>query len=209
MIVADAEFTRKLFAQECRFVLAAGFASQFPETEKPEVAFIGRSNVGKSSLINALTGRKGLARASNTPGRTQQIVFFNLAEKLMLVDLPGYGHAEAPVAERDKWMDLVQVYMRERRNLKFVCLLLDGRHEVKDNDIEMMKFLDRAAVVYRLVLTKVDRTRPRELEALLTEVKGLAAKHPAALSDIAVTSSEEKTGIEELRAIIAGTLFKE
>jgi GTP-binding protein len=203
--MTDSEEARKLFAQQCDFVLAAAAPSQFPEGALPEVAFIGRSNAGKSSLINALTGRKVLARASKTPGRTQQIVFFNLGQRLMLADLPGYGHAKAPEAEKKRWNGLISAYLRKREALKCVCLLLDGTHEAKANDIEMMDFLDRAAVVYQIVLTKMDRARKIERENLLKEAEALAKKHPAALGGIIATSAEDKLGIAELREFLAKT----
>ncbi|MDD4617472.1 MAG: ribosome biogenesis GTP-binding protein YihA/YsxC [Alphaproteobacteria bacterium] len=196
------EETRKFFAQPCDFMRAAAEPSQFPPAELPEVAFIGRSNVGKSSLINALTGRK-LARASNTPGRTQQIVFFNLANKLMLVDLPGYGHADAPSQEKERWNGLVRTYLRKREVLKSVCLLLDSRHEVKANDLEMMTFLDRCAVPYRLILTKTDRIKAIDVPDVIERIEKLAAQHPAALSGALATSSETKTGINTLQMAIA------
>lgn len=198
----EVEDARKLFAQSCDFVLAASEPAHFPESSLPEVAFIGRSNVGKSSLINALTGRKDLARTSNTPGRTQQIIFFNLADELMLVDLPGYGHAKAPPVEQNRWNRLVQTYLRKRESLNFVCLLLDARHKAKDNDIEMMTFLDKAAVLYCCVLTKMDQIKGEEREQRIEETKALIAKHPAALSDFIATSSEDKTGLPELRCFL-------
>ncbi|MFA4994393.1 MAG: ribosome biogenesis GTP-binding protein YihA/YsxC [Bdellovibrionales bacterium] len=200
----DIEEARKLFAQKCDFILAAAEPKQFPDSPLPEVAFIGRSNVGKSSLINALTGHKGLARTSNTPGRTQQIVFFNLADRLMLVDLPGYGHAEAPREEQNKWSGLVHTYLRKREALKCVCLLVDGNYDVKANDLDMMHLLDRAAVLYRIVLTKMDHLRDAERESRLQKTKELITKHPAALSDALATSAEDKSGIAELREILAG-----
>ena len=199
MTSADPETARKFFAQSCECLLAAAEPAQFPSPDLPEVALIGRSNVGKSSLLNALTGRKALARASNTPGRTQQVVFFNLADHLMLVDLPGYGHAQAPVAQKSRWNKLVQTYLRKRESLKCVFLLLDGRHGAKANDIEMMAFLDRAAVLYRLVLTKMDKVPAAEHAARLEEARTLAAAHPAALSEPLLTSSDTKEGIEALR----------
>jgi GTP-binding protein len=204
MTDVDPEAARKLFAQKCDFILAAAEPLQFPKSDLPEVAFIGRSNVGKSSLINALTGRKDLARTSNTPGRTQQIVFFNLADRMMIVDLPGYGHAEAPMAEKNRWSGLVQTYLRKRETLKCVCLLLNGKHEVKSNDLEMMNFLDRAAVVYKIILTKTDQVRPPEREPLLLHARELVAQHPAALSDVIATSASTQTGIPELRGFLAG-----
>ncbi len=205
----DQEEARKLFAQKCDCVLAAAEPLQFPDSPLPEVAFIGRSNVGKSSLINALTGRNGLARASNTPGRTQQIVFFNLANKLMLVDLPGYGHAKAPREEKKRWNGLVQTYLRKRENLKCVCLLLDARYDVKDNDTDMMAFLDRAAAVYKLVLTKMDGLRTAERNVRLKKTNTLVVNHPAALDDIIATSAEDKTGIAELRTFLAGLISED
>jgi len=200
----DPEEARKLFAQNCDCLLAAAEPLQFPASTLPEVAFIGRSNVGKSSLINALTGRKGLARASNTPGRTQQVVFFDLAHRLMLVDLPGYGHAEAPRVEKDRWMGLVQTYLRKRQELKCVCVLIDGRHGAKDNDLDMMNLLDRAAVVYQLVLTKMDQVRGADHSTRIQQTQELAAKHPAALANIIATSAEDKLGMNELRVFLAG-----
>jgi len=201
-ITGKAEQARIFFAQPCDFVLAAADPVQFPDSKLPEVAFIGRSNVGKSSLINAVTGRKKLARASNTPGRTQQIVFFDLAQHLMLVDLPGYGHAEAPVAEKEQWNELVHHYMRHRRTLKCVCLLLDGRHGAKANDIEMMNFLDRAAVVYKVILTKMDQVKAIERSKRIEQVSEVLARHPAALDGVLFTSAEDKAGISELREFI-------
>ncbi|MDD3370271.1 MAG: ribosome biogenesis GTP-binding protein YihA/YsxC [Alphaproteobacteria bacterium] len=203
MTAIDPETARKLFAQSCDFVLAAAEPAHFPKSRLPEIAFIGRSNVGKSSLINALTGRK-IARASNTPGRTQQIVFFNLFDRLMLVDLPGYGHADAPREQKDRWNGLVQTYLRKREALKCVCLLMDGRHEAKANDLEMMKFLDRAAMPYRIVLTKIDQIRSSERETRIRHAQALAAQHPAAQSEVMTTSAENGTGIPELRTYLAG-----
>jgi GTP-binding protein len=203
MNAVDAETARILFAQSCDFVLAATDPSHFPASKLTEVAFIGRSNVGKSSLINAVTGRKALARASNTPGRTQQIVFFNLANRLMLVDLPGYGHADAPHAEKDHWNALVHHYIQQRPPLRLVCLLIDSRHGLKANDLSMMQFLDRAAISYQIVLTKADQIKAPEREAKLRQVTAMLSKHPAARSDVLMTSSEKTTGIEEFRALLA------
>jgi len=202
MMKDDPETVRKFFAQSCDFVLAASEPAHFPKSELPEIAFIGRSNVGKSSLVNALTGRKNLARASNTPGRTQQIIFFNLANKLMLVDLPGYGHANAPREVQDKWTGLVNTYLRKRENLRCVCLLLDGRHGAKNNDLEMMKFLDRSAALYKTVLTKIDQLPASEHAARITQTSAIMEKHPAALAGIIATSSDSKAGIDELRAFL-------
>jgi len=199
----EAERARILFAQPCDFVLAAADPVQFPETALSEVAFIGRSNVGKSSLINALTGRKNLARASNTPGRTQQVVFFNLGQRLMLVDLPGYGHAQAPLEEKDRWNELVHYYLRHRRALKVVCLLLDGRHGAKANDMEMMKFLDRAAVSYQVVLTKMDQVRVSDHAQHMQTAKAVISRHVAARSDVLATSAESKDGMDALRGFLA------
>ena len=200
----ETESARKLFAGPCDFVLAAAEPEQFPKTPLPEVAFIGRSNVGKSSLINALTGRKSLARASNTPGRTQQIIFFNLGQRLMLVDLPGYGHAQAPREEKDRWDHLVQHYMQTRPILRCVCLLIDSRHGAMANDIQMMKFLDRACVSYQIILTKSDQVRGIDKETKPRQVQALIAKHPAARPAILSTSSEKGAGVDEVRTLLAG-----
>lgn len=199
----DLETARVLFAQNCDFVLAATDPTHFPASTLPEVAFIGRSNVGKSSVINAITGRKGLARASNTPGRTQQIVFFNLANRLMLVDLPGYGHAEAPNAEKDRWNALVHHYIQQRPPLRLVCLLIDSRHGLKANDLSMMQFLDRAAISYQVILTKADQIKPLEREAMLRQVTAKISKHPAARDTTLLTSSDKGVGIPEFRALLA------
>lgn len=204
MSTQDIENGRKLFAQQCDFVLAATAPEQFPITKLPEISFIGRSNVGKSSLINGLTGRKRLARASNTPGRTQQVVFFNLGQRLMLADLPGYGHADAPRHEIDRWTELVHHYLQHRPALRCVCLLIDGRHGVMANDLTMMKFLDRAAVSYQIVLTKADQVRGHDSEAKQRQVEAMLGKHPAARPGTFLTSSEKGTGMEELRAFLTG-----
>ncbi len=200
---AATEAGRKLFAQDCRFVTGAASLDGLPPAELPEVAFAGRSNVGKSSLINALTGRRGLARTSNTPGRTQQINIFALGGRLMLVDLPGYGYARAPKAQSKAWRALVADFLRGRPTLRRVCLLIDARHGAKDSDRALMGMLDTAAVPYQAVLTKADKTRPgvlaRVLEALGAELAGHAAAHP----EVAVTSAVAGSGVAELRAALA------
>ena len=199
----DIEYGRKLFTQSCDCLLAAAAPEQFPKTLMPEIAFIGRSNVGKSSLINALTGRKHLARASVTPGRTQQVVFFDLGQRLMLVDLPGYGHADAPKVEKDRWNNLVQYYLKTRPSLRCVFLLIDARHRVMDNDITMMKFMDRAAVSYQIVMTKADQVRTIEHDTKVQHVTAMLHKHPAAKPSVFLTSSEKGTNIDALRGSIA------
>jgi GTP-binding protein len=200
---------RKLFAQPCDCILAAAEPAQFPKPNLPEIAFIGRSNVGKSSLINALTGRKALARASNTPGRTQQVVFFDLGQRLMLVDLPGYGHAEAPREEKDRWNELVHYYLRHSRALKIVCLLIDGRHGAKANDLEMMTFLDRAAVPYQAVLTKIDQVKIIDREKRLQQTANVLTRHVAARTGAMATSAEDKAGMDALRLFLAGYALKQ
>jgi GTP-binding protein len=194
---------RLLFARECRFLRGVRTSDQLPEPEHPEVAFAGRSNVGKSSLLNALTGRKTLARTSNTPGRTQEINFFLLDERLCLVDLPGYGYARASKGEIGRWNRLIEDYLRGRPNLKRVCLLIDARHGLKPSDEVVMASLDKAAVSYQAVLTKADKAGPDELERI---VEGLAAalrKRPAAHPEIIVTSVVAGAGVAELRAELA------
>lgn len=197
------EAGRLLFAAECRFVWAAQRLDQVPPTGLPEIAFAGRSNVGKSSLVNALTGRRTLARASSTPGRTRQLNFFDLGGRLSLVDMPGYGYAEAGKAVKADWQGLMFTYLRARPTLQRVLLLLDARIEIKENDRQAMDLLDKAAVTYQLVLTKTDAVRPAVLAQKLAEVQAIAARHPAAFPQVLPTSAETGAGIEALRASIA------
>jgi GTP-binding protein len=194
---------RKLFAAECRFVYAAQRLDQLPPAAGAEVAFAGRSNVGKSSLLNALTGRRALARVSTEPGRTRQLNFFDLAERLTLVDMPGYGYARAGKAVKQDWQGLMFDYLRGRPTLRRVLLLLDARIELKDADAEVMELLDRAAVTFQLVLTKADAVKSDALARKLAEVTALARRHAAAYPEVVVTSSETGQGIAELRAAIA------
>jgi GTP-binding protein len=194
---------RMLFAAECRFVYAAQRLDQLPPAAGPEVAFAGRSNVGKSSLLNALTGRRALARVSDTPGRTRQLNFFDLGGRLILVDMPGYGYARAGKAVKQDWQGLMFDYLRGRATLRRVMLLLDARIEVKDADVAVMELLDRAAVTFQLVLTKADGVKAPASERKLDEARTLARAHPAAHPDVVVTSSETGEGIAELRAAIA------
>mgnify|MGYP000052703093 CR=1 FL=1 len=194
---------RMLFASGTDFVKRVVAMSGLPPADRLEVCFAGRSNVGKSSLINALTGRKSLARTSNTPGRTQEINYFALGEERYLVDLPGYGYAEAPLAIVAKWQALLKQYLAGRQTLRRAFVLIDARHGVKAVDEEILKLLDRSAVTYQAVLTKVDKINRTEREAVIEQVKGALTKHPAAFPEIVVTSSEKGEGIETLRAIIA------
>jgi len=194
---------RLLFAGPVDFVKGVVAMSGLPPADRLEVCFAGRSNVGKSSLINALTGRKTLARASNTPGRTQEINYFALGESRYLVDLPGYGYAEAPLAVVAKWQALLKQYLAGRQTLRRAFVLIDARHGIKAVDEEILVLLDRSAVTYQAVLTKVDKINKTERDAVIEQVKGALAKHPAAYPEIVVTSSEKGEGIETLRAIIA------
>ena len=198
------ETGRLLFAAECRFFYAAQRLDQLPEPRGPEVAFAGRSNVGKSSLINGLTGHHALARASNTPGRTRQLNFFDLGGRLVLVDMPGYGYAQAAKSVKEDWQGLMFDYLRGRPVLRRVVLLLDSRIELKASDTAVMELLDRAAVTYQLVLTKADGTKPGALARKQDEVRALARKHPAAHPYVLTTSSETGLGMAELRAELAG-----
>lgn len=197
------ESARKLFAQECQFVTGAADLGGLPEDKLPEIAFAGRSNVGKSSLVNALTGRKTLARTSNTPGRTRQINFFDLGGRLMLVDLPGYGYARAAKTEVAAWTRLIQNYLKGRVGLRRLCLLVDGRHGLKPSDEELMDLLENAAVPYRVVLTKCDKLKRDALTARIAEVENALRKRTAALPQVLPTSSIKKHGIAELRADLA------
>ena len=197
------EYGRWLFAQSCSFVIGAAGLGQIPATTTAEVAFAGRSNVGKSSLINALTGRSTLARISNTPGRTRQLNFFSLGERLMLADLPGYGYARAPKSEVERWTDLVNAYLRGRAPLRRACVLVDARHGLKDSDRTLMAMLDTAAVSYQVVLTKCDKVAGKEREAVLEKTVQELARHPAAHPRVAATSARLGTGVAELRAALA------
>ena len=197
------EAGRRLFAAECRFVYAAQRLDQLPPASGPEVAFAGRSNVGKSSLLNALTGRRALARVSTEPGRTRQLNFFDLGGRLILVDMPGYGYARAGKAVKQDWQGLMFDYLRGRAPLRRVMLLLDARIEVKQADRAVMELLDRAAVTFQLVLTKIDGIRSAALAGKQAVAVALARAHPAAHPDVLLTSSETSEGIAELRAAIA------
>ncbi|MTH76285.1 ribosome biogenesis GTP-binding protein YihA/YsxC [Paracoccus aestuariivivens] len=199
-----AEEARLLFAGPIDFLKGVVAMDGLPPADRPEVCFAGRSNVGKSSLINALTGRKSLARASNTPGRTQEVNYFTLGEKAYLVDLPGYGFAKAPVAVVAKWQALLKNYLQGRPTLRRAFALIDSRHGVKDVDHEILRLLDRAAVPFQVVLTKTDKINRQELDAVVKQVEEALQKHPAAYPEIVVTSSEKGEGIATLRAIIAG-----
>ncbi len=200
---ARIEAGRLLFAGPCEFFFAAQQLDKLPPAGPPEVSFAGRSNVGKSSLINALTGRHGLARASNTPGRTKQLNFFDLGGRLTLVDMPGYGYAQAAQAVKEDWQAMMFAFLRGRPTLRRVLLLLDARVAVKESDTAAMALLDRAAVTYQLVLTKTDAPKPPALAAKRAEVAALARKHPAAHPDVLATSSETGAGMAELRAALA------
>ena len=200
---AELEAGRLLFAGECRFVAGAAEPSALPPFELPEVAFAGRSNVGKSSLVNALTGRRTLARISNTPGRTQQINFFDLAGRLMLVDLPGYGYAQVGKRKSREWRGLAELYLKGRPTLRRVLLLVDARHGFKDSDRAIMKQLDEAAQSYQIVLTKADAQKPPALEAMRAGTSREAARHPAAHPEVLATSARTGLGIPALRAELA------
>ncbi|CAD0185849.1 putative GTP-binding protein EngB [Ruegeria sp. THAF57] len=195
---------RKLFAGPSEFVKGVVAMNGLPAPDRLEVCFAGRSNVGKSSLINALTGTKGLARASNTPGRTQEINFFTQGPELYLVDLPGYGYANAPLKVVEKWQRLLKQYLSGRQTLRRAFVLIDSRHGVKPVDAEIMKLLDTSAVTFQCVLTKADKVKAKDREKVLDQVRSALSKHPAAFPEIVLTSSEKGDGIETLRAIIAG-----
>jgi len=206
-VTDEAELSKeaaRLFSGRVEFLLSAPQLQFLPEPDVPEIAFCGRSNVGKSSLLNALTGRKAIARTSVTPGRTQELNFFEVGEptQFRLVDMPGYGFAKAPVKVVDRWKQLVRTYLRGRAMLKRTLVLIDSRHGVKPVDAEMMRMLDEAAVGYRLVLTKADKIKASELAAVVAATEAEARKHPAAFPVVHATSAEKGLGIPELRAAV-------
>jgi GTP-binding protein len=200
---SEIEAGRKLFAGDWQFMWAAVSVETLPPMKGLEVAFAGRSNAGKSSLINAVTGRKALARTSHTPGRTQEIIFFQGPDNLRLADMPGYGYAEAPKAKVRAWTALIHAYLQGRSNLARVYVLIDARHGIKDADKPALELLRTAAVSHQIVLTKCDQLSPTELAARIADMAAQIAKSPAAFPDILATSSREGTGIAELRAAIA------
>ena len=200
---AQLEAGRLLFARDVNFMLSAVNLETLPPARLPEICFAGRSNVGKSSLINALTNRKGLARASNTPGRTRELNYFNVDERLFVVDLPGYGYAKASKSDIARWTKLTRQFLFGRASLRRVFLLIDSRHGLKDSDLELMAMLDETAVTYQLILTKTDKLKKGELEKVSTKTQKAIAKRPAAFPQIINTSSETKNGLDLLRAEIA------
>lgn len=201
---ATLEAARKLFAGGAEFLKGVVAMDGLPPADRPEVCFAGRSNVGKSTLINALAGRKALARASNTPGRTQEINYFTLGESHYLVDLPGYGYAEAPVAVVKKWQALLKAYLSGRATLRRAFVLIDARHGAKQVDEEIMSLLDTSAVPFQVVLTKADKVKDKDRAAALERTRTALARHPAAYPELILTSSEKGDGIATLRAAIAG-----
>jgi len=207
--MSDTDLVRraaKLFSGPVTFLKSAPALKFLPDAQVPEVAFCGRSNVGKSSLLNAVTGRKSIARTSVTPGRTQELNFFDVGDPLQfrLVDMPGYGFAKAPLKTVETWRRLMRDFLRGRAVLKRTLVLVDSRHGLKPVDDEMMAMLDEAAVGYRIVLTKADKVKPTVLAETIAQTEAAARKHSAAFPEIHVTSSETKQGIEELRAAVLG-----
>ncbi len=203
---AEAEIGRKLFAGPCTFLKGVVAMDGLPPADRLEVCFAGRSNVGKSSLINGLVGQKNLARSSNTPGRTQEINFFELGEAHYLVDLPGYGFAQAPVKVVEKWQRLMKSYLSGRANLRRIFLLIDARHGPKQVDSEIMSLLDKCAVTFQVVLTKIDKIKDDERAAVIAKTQESLHGHPTAFPEIILTSSEKKQGLETLRATIAAII---
>lgn len=214
-MIDETEFTpeeiqaaRVLFARPATFIMGAAKIEQLPEPNLPEIAFAGRSNVGKSSLINSLTGRNALARTSHTPGRTQELIFFEGPEKsgMRLVDMPGYGYASAPKVKIASWTSLIHNFLLGRTNLARVYVLIDSRHGIKDVDLDVLKTLDKSAVSYQVVLTKADQVKKSELEATTEKVRTTLLTHPAAFPELLVTSSRTGAGMAELRAAMVRLL---
>jgi GTP-binding protein len=203
---AEIEEGRRLFGGNWDFVAAAGSVASLPPMRGTEIAFAGRSNVGKSSLINALTGRKALARTSRTPGRTQELIFFTNGEGLNLVDMPGYGYAAAAKSKIAAWTELIHAFLLGRRNLARVYVLIDARHGLKATDDPTLDALGSAAVSHQIVLTKADAVKKSELDARIAEVETALARRPAAYPGVLVTSADEGTGIQDLRAAVARLL---
>lgn len=194
---------RELFNKRCDFVLSVANLKQLPSDDKEEIAFAGRSNVGKSSLINALFGQRKLAKTSSTPGRTQQLNYFNLDDKIYVVDLPGYGFAKAPKDIVKSWQQLINTYLVGRANLRRVFLLIDSRHGIKKIDTEIMDMLDKAAVTYQIVLTKIDKISAKELDKVLLDTAKIVSEHTAAHTVVLKTSSEKNLYLDELKAEVA------
>jgi len=199
----EIEEARKLFAGSCDFMLGVAGLKQLPAADLPEIAFAGRSNVGKSSLVNALTGRKTLAKTSHTPGRTQQLNFFNLGERMYMVDMPGYGYAKVSKTQRDEWTQLIFDYLRGRPTLRCVFILIDSRHGLKDTDIDLMKMLDETAVQYRIILTKTDKVKSQELAKVTDSIVKTLKMHAAAFPEILATSAQKNIGLDEARTVMA------
>lgn len=197
---------RRLFSAPTRFVMGVAKLEQLPPAKGPEIAVAGRSNVGKSSLINALTGVRGLARASNTPGRTRELNFFSVDGRLTLVDMPGYGFAKASGKDVKGWQSMMRAYLRGRASLLRVFVLVDARHGIMAGDLEMFDLLDEAAVTFQIVLTKIDKLKPSELAEVLAATQAAVKQRAAAFPTVHATSSEKFTGMEDLRAEIAGLL---
>jgi GTP-binding protein len=194
---------RSLFKHEAKFIFGTQEPGKWPNTMFPEIAFVGRSNVGKSSLLNALTGQRALARVSRTPGRTQQFNFFNLADRFMLVDMPGYGYASVGKQLERMWATLADDYFKNREQLRRLFVLIDSRHGLKDNDRMLMDWLNRLVVPYQIVLTKVDKTKAADLQLIQEQVLNELRKNAAACPDVLLTSSEKNQGIDQLRTVIA------